>query len=49
MNNAILFAEWLAENHYRLHNIEQSGVRLWKNSYNQKTTKQLYKEFKNEN
>lgn len=44
----IAFAEWLAENHYRLHNIEKSGVRLWKNEDGQKTTKQLFKEFINE-
>jgi len=49
MNDCILFAEWLAENHYRLYNIDNSGFRLWKNKENQKTTKQLYKEFKRRN
>ena len=46
---AIEFAEWLAEKHYRLFNVDtNSGVRFWKNETdNQKTTKQLYKEFKN--
>ena len=43
----IEFAEWLAENHYVLFNIDNSGVRLWKNEKNKKTSKQLYKEFKN--
>lgn len=45
MNKAMLFAEWLAENHYVLFNINGSGDRLWRNETNQKTTKQLYKEF----
>lgn len=46
---AVKFAEWLAENHYRLFNVDtNSGVRFWTNeSKCQKTTKQLFKEFKN--
>jgi hypothetical protein len=44
---SIEFAEWLAENHYILVNINNSGVRFWKNERYQKTSKQLYKEFKN--
>lgn len=46
---AIEFAEWLAENHYRLLNVNaNSGVKFWANeSKCQKTTKQLYKEFEN--
>ncbi len=46
---AVKFAEWLAENHYRLYNVEtKTGIRFWKNeTNNQKTTKQLYKEFEN--
>ena len=45
---AIIFAEWLAENHYVLINIDKSGVRFWKNEKNQKTSKQLYKEYEKE-
>lgn len=46
--DAIKFTEWLAENHYRLCNVETStGIRYWKTeTNNQKTTKQLYDEFK---
>lgn len=43
---AIKFAEWLAENHYRLYNVDISGIRFWKDETNkQKTTEQLYKKF----
>jgi|GWRWMinimDraft_12_1066020.scaffolds.fasta_scaffold548992_1 hypothetical protein len=42
---AIKFAEWLSQNHYILCNVDNSGVCFWKNEYNQKTSKQLYKEF----
>lgn len=48
--DAINFAEWLAENHYFLYNVDtNSGVKFWRSESKkgyQKTTKQLFKEFK---
>jgi hypothetical protein len=44
---SIAFAEWIAENHYRLENIV-NGVRLWRNENALMSTKNLYKQFKNE-
>ena len=38
---AILFAQWIAENHYHLYNVED-GVYYWVNEYNMKTTAELY-------
>lgn len=41
----IKFPEWIAENHYRLHNVKD-GVYYWGDEKNSlRTTKQLYKEF----
>ena len=39
------FAQDIAENHYRLYNIE-NGEYFWKNDNNIKTTKQLLRDFK---
>jgi len=38
---AIKFAEWLAENHYRLHNI-QEGMHIWQNEEGYATTDYLF-------
>jgi hypothetical protein len=48
MNQECEFAEWLAENHYRLHNVSK-GIHYWKNEDGEKTTEELFKEFINEN
>ena len=45
---SIKFAEWIAENHFRLNNI-QDGKYLWKNEYEFKETNSLYIKFKTEN
>ena len=45
---SIKFAEWIAENHFRLNNI-QDGKYLWKNEYEFKETNSLYIKFKIEN
>ena len=44
----IEFAEWLAENHYVLVNVDIDRVFIWKNEIGKKTTKQLYNEFEEE-
>lgn len=47
-NNTMLatgFAEWLAENHYRLCNLEK-GVYYWENEDEVKTSQQLFEIFK---
>ena len=41
---AILFAQWIAENHYYLYNVEDE-VYYWKNENSIKTTTQLYLEW----
>jgi len=38
------FAEWIAENHYRLSNVEKN-IYYWTNEDEIKTTKQLLKDF----
>ena len=43
----IEFAEWLAENHYVLNNI-QNGVHWWKNDYGFENSDFLYMIFKKE-
>ena len=48
MNKNIKFAEWLAENHYSLWNVEK-GIYYWRNEYNKKTTNQLFEDFEKEN
>jgi len=46
-SEAIEFAEWLAENHYRL--IDVTVVHIWDSESSQMgTTKELYKIFKRE-
>lgn len=40
----ILFAQWIAENHYRLVNIVD-GIYLWENDEGTKTTYKLYKDY----
>jgi dTDP-glucose pyrophosphorylase len=45
---SIKFAEWIAENHFRLNNI-QDGKYLWKNEYEFQETNSLYIKFKTEN
>lgn len=40
----ILFAQWIAENHYHLYNVEDE-VYYWVNEYNMKTTTELYLEW----
>lgn len=45
---SIKFAEWIAENHFRLNNI-QNGKYLWKNEYEFQETNSLYIKFKTEN
>lgn len=45
---SIKFAEWVAENHFRLNNI-QDGKYLWKNEYEFQETNSLYIKFKTEN
>jgi hypothetical protein len=48
-NFSIKFVEWVAENHYRLYNLEKN-IYYWDNKEGEyKTTKQLLKEFINEN
>ena len=46
------FAEWLAENHYRLHNVIRDSlgekVYLWSNEDGVKTSEDLFKEYENE-
>ena len=44
-NNEIKFAEWLAENHYVLNNI-QNGMHWWKNEYGFEKSSFLYMKFK---
>lgn len=43
---AIKFAEWLAENHYVLFNIDKLGNYIWKNEKHERTTEELFKEYK---
>jgi len=45
---SIKFAEWIAENHFRLNNI-QDGKYLWKNEYEFQENNSLYIKFKTEN
>ena len=52
MSKATKFAEWIAESHYRLYNVE-NGVYEWLSSsdeveWNFKTTEDLEKEFEEE-
>jgi len=46
---AIKFAEWLAENHYSLHNIIiQNGTFVWRSesdNYKNRTSEELYQMF----
>ncbi len=44
-SEAELFAEWVAENHYHLFNIDSNGTHYWYNEEGVKTTGTLYKEF----
>lgn len=44
MNNCIDFAMWVAQNHYRLHNVD-NGVGIWSNEEGVKTTQELYFNF----
>jgi hypothetical protein len=37
----VMFAEWLGQNHYRLHNIS-NGIHYWKNEYGVKTSQELF-------
>lgn len=41
MMQSILFAEWIAENHYVLINVVE-GIHYWQNEQNIKTTKELF-------
>ena len=41
------FAEWIAENHYRLYNVED-GVNYWKNEDGLKTTAELFDMYRQE-
>lgn len=43
----IKFTEWVAENHYRLVNVE-NGIYYWKNENDKKTTEELYIKYANE-
>jgi hypothetical protein len=47
MEELIEFAEWIAENHYKLYN-KSKGVCYWMNEDDKKTTSELLKLFKNE-
>lgn len=47
IDKEILFAEWIAENHYRLINVIQS-VHIWANEHNTYSTKELFEIFKKE-
>ena len=40
-SNEVLFAEWIAENHFRLYNVKD-GVFIWKNETDSKTSQELY-------
>jgi len=40
----ILFAQWIAENHYHLYNVE-NGLYYWVNESNMKTTTELFIEW----
>jgi hypothetical protein len=42
--NEILFAQWVAENHYHLYNVEDE-LYYWKNESGTKTTTELYLEW----
>lgn len=46
-NKSIKFAEWLAQNHYRLYNVGEDGCE-WVNEKGRGLTYQLYKKFKKE-
>ena len=50
MNESILFAEWVAENHYRLINIKSNGLRQWGTDDFKpiKTTQELFEEYQKE-
>ena len=41
---ALNFAEWIAENHFRLYNIE-NGLYYWKNENENKTTEELFNDY----
>ena len=43
---AIKFAEWIAENHYRLHDVCDSHY--WSNEIGTKTTNELLKDYEEE-
>jgi hypothetical protein len=47
MNESILFAEWVAENHYRLYNVvTKTGIREWQREGKKlKSTKELFNEY----
>ena len=42
---AVVFAQWIAEDHFRLYNIE-NGVYYWKNEDEIQTTEELFERFK---
>jgi len=48
MKDEVKFAEWLAENHYVLNNIN-NGLHWWKNQYGFENSGFLYMKFKKEN
>ena len=41
----IEFLEWVAENHYRLVNISNGGLRYWENEDETKTSFELFQDF----
>ena len=47
-NTSVQFAEYVAENHYRLVNVE-GDYYYWKSENDEKTTQELYDEFEKQN
>lgn len=41
---ALNFAEWIAENHFRMYNIE-NGLYYWENENENKTTEELFNDY----
>lgn len=50
MNEAIAFAEWIAENHFQLFNVESAtNTHYWYNENSVLTTEALWEAFKENN
>ena len=48
-NTSVQFAEYVAENHYRLVNVVGDYYYYWKSDNDEKTTQELYDEFEKQN